>query len=101
MRRITNIRFVDTDNPRVLAYVKQTADRKDQLLVIVNFDWHHQQSGHVSLPLHEMGIGSDRAFKVVDLYDPTLPSYTWLGSRNYFSLDPTRSPAHIFVIGRL
>jgi starch synthase (maltosyl-transferring) len=101
MRDITNIRFVDSDNPRVLAYIKQTADRKDQLLVIVNFDWHHQQSGHVSLPLHEMGIGSDRAFKVVDLYDPTLSTYTWRGSRNYFSLDPSKSPAHIFFIERV
>jgi starch synthase (maltosyl-transferring) len=101
LKRVSNIRFVETDNPRVLAYVKQTGDRKDQLLVIVNFDWHHQQSGHVSLPLHEMGIGSDRAFKVVDLYDPTLPAYNWRGARNYFSLDPVKSPAHIFQIQRI
>lgn len=101
LRSIVNVHFVETDNPRVLAYLKQTADRKDQVLVIVNFDWHQQQAGHVSLPLGEMGIGSDRAFRVVDLVDPTLPSYTWRGFRNYFSLDPARTPAHIFQVERL
>jgi starch synthase (maltosyl-transferring) len=98
MQRTANIRFVDTDNSRVLAYLKQTPDRRDQLLVIVNFDWHAQQGGHVVLPLSEMGIGSDRAFEVKDLYDPTQPVYSWRGARNYFSLNPAKAPAHIFQI---
>lgn len=98
LHRTANITFVDTDNPRVLAYLKQTGDRRDQLLVVVNFDWNHQQSGHVFLPLQAMGIGSDKAFRVIDLYDPTQPAYSWRGARNYFSLDPAKSPAHIFAI---
>jgi starch synthase (maltosyl-transferring) len=98
LQRLDNIRFLDTDNPRVLAYLKQTPDRTDRLIVIVNFDWHHQQSGHLLLPLAEMGFGSDRAFSVTDLYDPVQPRYTWRGSRNYFQLDPAKAPAHIFRI---
>lgn len=98
LQRTDNIRFMDTDNANVLAYLKQTPDRSDQMLVIVNFDWHHQQSGHVSLDLSEIGIGPDRAFVVKDLNDPTQPEYVWRGSKNYFSLDPVKSPAHIFRI---
>jgi starch synthase (maltosyl-transferring) len=98
LHRTANIRFVDTDNPNILAYLKQTPDRRDQLLVIVNFDWHHQQSGYVSLPLSELGIGSDKAFEVKDLYDPTQPAYQWRGARNFFSLNPAKSPAHIFQV---
>ncbi|NDV62587.1 alpha-1,4-glucan--maltose-1-phosphate maltosyltransferase [Puniceicoccales bacterium CK1056] len=98
MHRTANIRFVDTDNASILAYIKQTPDRKDQLLVIVNFDWHKQQEGNVHLPLSEMGIGSDKAFEVKDLFDPTQPAYMWRGSRNFFSLNPIKSPAHIFQI---
>lgn len=99
LQRTNNIRFVETDNDRILAYLKQTPDRSDQILVVVNFDWHNTQSGHVLLPLQDMGIGSDRAFAVKDLYDPAKPEFTWRGSRNFIQLDPRRSPAHIFSIG--
>ena len=97
-QRMDNITFLTTDNPLVLAYLKQTQDRKSQFIIIVNFDWFHSQSGHLSLPLSRMGIGSDRAFLVRDLYDPTRSSYQWRGNWNYFSLDPAKSPAHIFQV---
>jgi starch synthase (maltosyl-transferring) len=98
LQRMDTVRFLDTDNPRVLAYLKQTPDQRDQLLIIVNFDWHHPQSGHVTLPLAEMGHGSDRALAVTDLYDPTQPRYIWRGAKNFFLLDPAKAPAHIFRI---
>lgn len=98
LQRLDNIRFVETDNPRLLAYLKQTSDRRDQLLVVVSFDWDHAQAGHLLLPLQEMGIGPDKPLIVKDLYDPVQPEYTWRGSRNYVSLDPRKSPAHIFQI---
>jgi len=98
LQRTDTVRFVECDNPSLLAYLKQSPDRSDQLLVVVNFDWHHTQSGFLELPLHEMGIGSDRAFKVQDLYDPSLPSYPWRGFRNYVSLNPVKAPAHIFRV---
>jgi starch synthase (maltosyl-transferring) len=98
LQRTDNIRFVDCDNPRILAYLKQTPDRRDQILVVVSFDWHHTQSGNLLLPLGEMGIGPDKAFKVKDLYDPVQPEYDWRGPRNFIQLDPRRSPAHILQI---
>lgn len=93
-----SVQFVDTDNPRVLAYLRCSDDRSDKLLIIVNFDWHSTQSGFVELPLAEMGIGSDRPYTVTDLFDPSLPVYDWRGARNFFKLDPHRAPAHIFAI---
>lgn len=93
-----SVQFVDTDNPRVLAYLRCSDDRSDKLLIIVNFNWHSTQSGFVELPLAEMGIGSDRPYTVTDLFDPSLPVYDWRGARNFFKLDPHRAPAHIFAI---
>jgi starch synthase (maltosyl-transferring) len=98
LQRTNNIRFIETDNEKILAFLKQTPDRKDQILVVVNFDWHHPQMGHLSLPLAEMGIGPDKAFKVRDLYDPARSEFSWRGTRNFVHLDPRRSPAHIFVV---
>ncbi|MEY3001326.1 MAG: Alpha,4-glucan:maltose-phosphate maltosyltransferase [Verrucomicrobiota bacterium] len=100
MQGMEGLVFVATDNPHVLAYIRQTADRADQLLVIVNFDWHHTQTGFVELPLLELGIGSDKSFSVKDLYDPSMPCYEWRGSRNFFKLDPSKAPAHIFQLLR-
>ncbi len=98
LQRTNNIRFIDSDNPRFLAYLKQTPDRRDQLIIVVSFDWHYPQMGHVFLPLDEMGIGFDKAFVVTDLYDPALPEYQWRGARNFVRLDPRKSPAHIFQV---
>lgn len=93
-----HIRFLETENPRVLAYLKEAPEVGDRLIMIVNFDWHQPQAGQVHLPLREMGLGPDRSFKVRDLFDPTLPVYEWRGTRNYYRLDPARSPAHILEV---
>ncbi len=98
LQRTNNIRFVETDNPRILAFLKQTADRRDQLIVVINFDWHHAQMGNLLLPLQEMGIGSDRAFQVRDLNDPGQAVFDWRGARNFVHLDPRKSPAHILQV---
>jgi len=98
LQRTFNIRFIDCDNPQLLAYLKQDTEGRDQILVIVNFDWHNPQGGFLTLPISEMHIGSDRAFSVRDLYDPTQPEYKWRGPRNYVELDPRKSPAHIFQV---
>ena len=58
------------------------------------------QGGNLTLPISEMGLGSDKAFPVRDLYDPTQPEYQWRGPRNYVELDPRKSPAHIFQVIR-
>lgn len=92
------IRFVDSDNPNLLAYLKQARDGSDPVLVVVNFDWFNRQSGFLNLPLSVLGLGSDRPFSVVDLYDPSNPEYAWRGARNFVELDPRKQPAHLFAL---
>lgn len=93
-----NIRFLDTDNRALLAYWKTTEDRTDQILVVVNMDWHHEQWGHVFLPLDAMHLSADPGFAVQDLFDPAKPIYRWNSNRNFIKLSPEKSPAHIFRI---
>lgn len=93
-----NIRFVETENPDILAFLRQSPNRDNQLLIVVNFDWEKTRMGHVYLPVEDLGIGSDQPFSVCDLLDPTQPVYNWRGSANFVLLDPRRSPGHIFQI---
>jgi starch synthase (maltosyl-transferring) len=93
-----NVHFVDTENPRMLAWIRQTADRMNQMLIVVNFDWHHTSMGHLYLPLEVLGLQPDQDFEVCDLFDPRQPSYQWRGPANFVLLDPIRSPVHIFQV---
>ncbi|MCD8482421.1 MAG: hypothetical protein LR015_07000 [Verrucomicrobia bacterium] len=97
-QRTFNIEFCETDNPSLLAYVKQSYDRRSQFLVVVNMDWQWVQMGSVDLPLEFLGFAADRAYRVKDLLDPQEPVFHWRGRRNFVKLDPLVSPAHIFQI---
>ncbi|MCH6257750.1 alpha-1,4-glucan--maltose-1-phosphate maltosyltransferase [Puniceicoccaceae bacterium K14] len=101
LQRTFNIAFGNSDNPHFICYLKQNFDRTDQLLIIVNMDWTHTQSGYVHLPLDHMGIDHNQSFSVRDLYDPSESEYTWRGHSNFVKLDPKVSPAHIFKIRHL
>jgi starch synthase (maltosyl-transferring) len=98
LQRMHTVRFVEVDNPNFLAYLKQSQDRSEQLLVVVNFNWHTPEMGHVFLPMGEMGFGPDREYTVQDLFDPREPTYRWRGSRNFIRLDPRKTPAHVFWV---
>ncbi|MCC5838648.1 MAG: alpha-1,4-glucan--maltose-1-phosphate maltosyltransferase [Opitutales bacterium] len=98
LQRTRNLTFCETDNPYFIAYLKQTPDRTNQILVVVSMDWNWAQMGHITLPLEQMGLGSDREFGVEDLLDSRRTVYRWKGKKNFVRLDPRRSPAHIFRI---
>lgn len=100
LRDTRNLRFFPTDNPQLIAYGKSTADRANQILVIVNLDPHFTQSGWVTLPLWELGLDGQphSAYRVTDLLGDT--QYTWHGPTNFVLLDPHACPAHIFRIDR-
>jgi starch synthase (maltosyl-transferring) len=66
------------------------------VLVVVNIDPAHTQSGWVELPLPVIGLETDRPFQVEDLL--TGARYTWRGAWNYIELNPQVSPAHVFRI---
>jgi starch synthase (maltosyl-transferring) len=111
MRRVNRIRrenaalendrslcFRAVDNPQILAYTKESEDRANTILVVVNLDPHHTQSGWLELPLEELEIRAEQPYQVHDLLGDG--RYLWHGARNYVELNPRISPAQIFRIRR-
>ena len=88
--------FHPVDNERLICYSKQTEDLKNIILVVVNLDPHHTQSGWVELPLELLGPEPNQSFQVHDLL--TTARYLWHGRRNYVEIMPHAIPAHIFRI---
>jgi starch synthase (maltosyl-transferring) len=91
-----NLRFCDVDNDQLLAYAKTGDDGSNIVLTVVNLDPVHTQSGWVTVPLSDWGIGPDHPFLVHDLLSDH--TYIWQGERNYVQLDPQAMPAHLFVV---
>jgi starch synthase (maltosyl-transferring) len=77
-----NLQFHNIDNPQLIAY------SKDDILVVVNLDVHHPQSGWIEFPSCE----------VTDLLAGG--HYTWTGNRHYIELSPHTLPAHVFKVTR-
>ncbi len=88
--------FHEVDNEQIIAYGKSTPDAKDSLVVVVNLDPHHVQSGWVRLDLERMGMKAGASYVVHDLLSDQW--YTWHGERNYVQLDPQVMPAHILRV---
>jgi starch synthase (maltosyl-transferring) len=92
------LRFHDVDNEALIAYSKRSEDGTNFVLVVVNLDPLHVQSGWVHLPLPELGLDPEASFQVHDLI--TDSRYPWRGERNYVELDPGVMPAHVLTIRR-
>jgi len=90
--------FFPTDNEQLIAYAKQTPDRMNQIVCVVNLSPHHAHGGWVELDLGLLGIEPDRPYQMHDLLSGA--RYLWTGPRNYVQLDPQRSPAHVFRVRR-
>jgi starch synthase (maltosyl-transferring) len=93
-----NLRFHTTDNPMLICYSKTTDDLSNVIVVIVNLDSFHRQTGWVDLDLTALGLEADHAFQVHDLLGQG--RYLWQGSRNYVELAPESLPAHILQVRR-
>ncbi len=53
------LRFHTTDNENLLFYSKTLPDLSNILLMVVNVDPHHTQSGFVGVPLSELGVDAE------------------------------------------
>ncbi len=93
-----SIRFHSTENEQLISYTKESDDRSNLILVVVNLDPHYTQAGFVTLPLGELEIPLDRGYEAEDLL--TGARYLWNGPRNYVELNPSRLPGHILRIQR-
>jgi starch synthase (maltosyl-transferring) len=93
-----SLRFHPTDNDQLICYSKESEDRANLIVVVVNLDPHHTQAGFVTLALDELQIPTDRAYEAEDLL--TGNRYLWHGPRNYVELGQTKLPGHILRIQR-
>ena len=92
------LKFHPTDNEQILCYSKESEDRSNLIVVIVNLDPRYTQAGYVQLPLWELGIPEDRSYEAEDLL--TGERYLWNGPQNYVELNPGRVSGHVLRIHR-
>jgi starch synthase (maltosyl-transferring) len=93
-----SLKFHSIENDQIICYTKESEDRSNLILTVVNLDPHHTQSGLVTLPLDELEIPADRGYEAEDLL--TGDRYLWHGPRNYVELNPQKQSAHILKIHR-
>ncbi len=95
-RRTSNLKFYTIDNDNLLAYEKASEDLSNIMLIVVNLDPFHIQSGFVQVPLDSLGIPDKDSYLVHDLLSDK--KFIWQGEYNYIELNPQHIPAHIFRI---
>ena len=105
LQRDHSIHFHPTDNEQLLCYSKRASGTRtdgaptgDVLLMVVNLDPWHRQSGWTQLRLEALGVGPHESFQIHDLMCGGW--YRWQDERNFVELDPAVSPAHVFEVVR-
>ena len=92
------LRFHSVDNDALICYSKNTEDFTNIILVLVNLDPHHTQSGWVNIPLDSFGLEMGLPYQAHDLLSSA--RFIWNGPRNFVELNPGMAPAHIFRLRR-
>ncbi len=90
--------FYPVDNEQVLFYGKSTEDLTNIILIAVNLDPHNVQEGWLEVPLESLHIDEGEVFQVHELLMDN--RFLWQGRKNFVRLDPTLSPAQIFLLRR-
>lgn len=93
LQQTNNIVFCEIDNPHMVAFYKYSDDKKNVILVVVNLDPFHKQSGFLHVPIFDLGINPNRFYIAKDLLSGR--EYEWKGEVSYVELDPQHIPAHI------
>lgn len=96
LQTISNLQFCEIDNNYLLSYEKATEDLSNILLIVVNLDAYHTQSGFVKIPIDKFGIEKSQPYLMHDLLSDD--TYIWQGEKNYVELNPGTLPARIFKI---
>jgi starch synthase (maltosyl-transferring) len=91
-----NIKFYDIDNDYLLCFEKASEDLSNIIIVVINLNPDHKQSGWINVPIADLGIGADHSYMVHDLL--TDKEYIWQEAKNFVEIDPQILPAHIFRV---
>ena len=97
-RTTTACDFTKPTIPLLLCYSKTTDDLSNIIIVIVNLDAAHTQTGWARLDLAALGLDDNHAFQAHDLLGGG--RYLWQGARAYAELTPESLPAHIVRVRR-
>lgn len=98
LQRDGNLRFHAVDNEQLLCYSRQSEDRQNTIVVVVNLDPYHPQSGWLELPIEELDIPLEWPYQAHDLLGGA--RFQWQGRRNFIELDPNVVSAHILLLRR-
>lgn len=93
-----NLRFVETDNHQVLAYIKIDSSGENSIFVVASLDPFQSQTTTVAMPLEDVGVPHDAPYLVHDLLGEEY--FFWQGAHAQLTLYPQSQPARIFRIHR-
>lgn len=93
-----SLRFHPSDNEQLICYSKATEDLENVVIVAVNLDPRHKQSGWATLELAALGLEPRRSYQLHDLVSDS--RFLWQGPKLYLELDPAIVPAHVFRLRR-
>ena len=88
--------FRRIDNDQLICYSKVSHDGTNIVLVVVNLDPQHAQSGFIDVPLDEWSLDAESPFEAHELL--TGSRFEWQGQRVFVTLSPAECPACIFRI---
>jgi starch synthase (maltosyl-transferring) len=88
--------FRRIDNDQLLCYSKTSHDGSNIVLVVVNLDPHHAQSGFIDVPLEEWCLSAELPYEAHELLADSRSE--WQGRRAFVTLSPAECPARIFRI---
>ncbi len=91
-----NLEFLETDNEKIISYLKATDDDSNIILTVVSLDPHNKRAGWIRVPRGRLNIPDEQPYLVNDLLSGD--KYIWDEEWNYVELDPSRMPAHIFEV---
>lgn len=93
-----SLRFCALDNDQLIGYLKTETSSGNVIIVVVNLDPYHVQSGWIDLDLRALGLDEATPYQVHDLLSNQ--RFEWRGIRNFVMLDPQRMPAHVLKLRR-
>lgn len=91
LQRLENLRFLETHNEALIAYLKRDGD--NVVVTVVNIDFEHPQEGLVELP---WDLGLPAEFTVTDLV--SVERFDWRTGGNYVRLVPGERAGHVLRV---